>query len=1158
MTDECCFDLLSRVSQYDLEGMSETWVGSFLGGEIPQLDGAADEDSDGREDFQLPRGKRRKVNPRHQADKMSNKADVMLSATRENSQRIPVGPDESDRNMERGKTEKSGESISVDVWPQTARAIRTYSKRGMSVLKSQRSPTLHEVDRTAKKDKEDMNVVDTEKEAEERKKIEDCEDEFRLFLSESSDSEDNTTKETKLGSKRNDVIGRQKNDPSLKECKAIKRNSSSVRKDQGTSDECYTPVITKYFHSPEKNTEHVRKQNEETPSSLNDPPDSSFIVGEQSPVRITPHCSKQQQGYSCKSTLRKRKLPESGDKSERRRSKRTSSRRTRQNTDVVASLNAVSGAMADVRVFIKDVSETPALSSKFDEAQERLRKRRRNLRGNFTQVNQRPSSPSRMEILPGTSSPLRLRKNDKSPLSKKGRSPNKKDERMKKYGTLPVLIAKSPKKNFSADSVASDTLLLTEEKRLPTDSTSASRQGQDEPGFHSSQAPRVFPVKLNSGTGRVSCRSRTRVSGLFSSRTIPTATADGKKEASRSVPRASRVLSLKSASRSSRDKSHSEKSHTLSLQRKGFKRKLKLDTEKDVRSATLKVLPGVRKKRKLTLTSKEDKSRSVLEEEGAGEIFALSAENLLMEKHKSTCEVKDEISNTQHVGFGIKNNDSSLRSCNEEAFALNTGLSHDIICIPSSPGDSDSHDESPNRVGSSASVAESTSFPVSIKTCNKSDDKSNASVSDEREQRSPEKVNCLEVISHETTYFQEEKDTELLANALFIMSYPSPLPCLEECHSPPCPSSPLDVKRDTSDLRSQHNMVQQQKFFSENSSIVEEDSKVSDDVELERIPASCLSQGHETGFFSPADVRLQKKSLQLQMRPQLGETQSQHESTSLECSDTNASKELKCKSTQNENSAHSFDQIADDKEMSCDKESIDSCVNMENEDGTIEGSILERRKNSELYSEYAILKEKSRGRKIAYSSESHESFAGLESRDFMRTESLMQTSRTYLAEAEEQSSMSTVEKEFILELSTAEDSSSNSQPLVRGDLQTRELEISVGEENRVQRISSENMRDAYSLASPTTPEDHNKSHMCSTHVKQSDSNSSSLELNGNDRHGLENPITIEPLKRPPTSQELINSLNDYGLPQCRYQEPFCSDPDDIPACPRSVVSFLDC
>ena len=1134
--------------------MSDTWVGSFLGGDIPQLDGAADEDSDGKEDFKLPRGKRRKGDPRYQADKMSKRPDdVMLFAPRGNSQRIPVNRKESRRNLERGKTEESGESISVDVWPQTARAIRTYSRKGMSVL-TQSSATLYEVDSTAKKDNKDMIVVDTEKETGNRTKIEDDQDEFRLVLSESSDSEDNLTKEINLGPKRSDVIGRQRNDLNVKQCKAIKRNSSSVGKDQGTSDESYTPVITKYFHSPEKNTDYVRKQNEETLRSMDYPTGSDFTVGAHSVLQMSPHCSKQCQRNSYKSTLRERKQPEFGDESERSLSKRRSLRRTRQNTDLAASLNAVCGAMADLRVFITDVSDMPALSSKLDEAQKRLRRRRENLCENFTHLNKKLSSLERKERLLGTSSPLRLGKNEKSSLSKKRRSPNRKEERMKKYGNLPVVIAKSPKKNFTADNVTPDTLLLTEEKCLRTASAGASSQCQDELSIHSSQAPvpRSVPLSSNSRTGRVSSRSRTRVPGLFSSRTIATATAEGKKETSRSDPLSSRELSLKPASRSSRDKSHSEKGHVLSLQRKGLKRRLKLDTKKDVQSGTVKILPGVRKKRKLSLTLKADKSKSELREESSGETFASSAENRLIEEYNSTCEAKDDMCNTQHVGFDIENNDSSLRSGSGKDFALNTGPSDDIICIPSSPGDSDSNDESPNRAGSPTSVAESTSFPVSTKSCNKSEDALNASASDKRERRPLAKLNSSALVSPET-YFPEEKDTELLANALFNMSYPSPLPCLEECHSPPSPSSPLDVKRDT--LRSQQIVVQQHKFFSENSSIVEEDGKVSDDVELKRLPALCLGEVQQTAFFSPADTRLREKSLQLEIGPQLGETQSHFESTSSENSHNNVSKQLECKSTENENSANSFDQRVDNKEMSCGKESLDSRENLKNETPTMEESI-ERRKDSEFNSDPAVLEETSRGWKIAYRSESLESFAGLKSPNSVRTESLMRTSRTYLAEPVEQSSVTTVEKEFVLELSTAEDISPNNHPLVRGDLQTRKMEISVGEENQVQGISSESMPDANFPASPKISEDHNKTEICNTPVKQSIHNSSSIELKGIDRLGDENLIAIEPLKRPPTSQELVNSLKDYGLPHCRYQEPFCSDPDDIPACPRSVVNFL--
>ena len=43
-----------------------------------------------------------------------------------------------------------------------------------------------------------------------------------------------------------------------------------------------------------------------------------------------------------------------------------------------------------------------------------------------------------------------------------------------------------------------------------------------------------------------------------------------------------------------------------------------------------------------------------------------------------------------------------------------------------------------------------------------------------------------------------------------------------------------------------------------------------------------------------------------------------------------------------------------------------------------------------------------------------------------------------------------------------------------------------------------------------------------------------------------NTIAITPLKPPPSNSEIRNSLAYYGLPQQRHQDPFCSNPDDIP------------
>ena len=48
----------------------------------------------------------------------------------------------------------------------------------------------------------------------------------------------------------------------------------------------------------------------------------------------------------------------------------------------------------------------------------------------------------------------------------------------------------------------------------------------------------------------------------------------------------------------------------------------------------------------------------------------------------------------------------------------------------------------------------------------------------------------------------------------------------------------------------------------------------------------------------------------------------------------------------------------------------------------------------------------------------------------------------------------------------------------------------------------------------------------------------------------DNDVIISPLRHPPSADEVLATLKDYGLPQCRYQRPFCSNPRDIPECPR--------
>ena len=99
-----------RPSQYDMEGMMDTWIGSFLGGDIPQLDGAADEESDKKEDFKIRREKSTKIKTKKSFD-----SDDKIS--RDVIQNSTLNLISSWRNEKHDKNEESEESCGVDVWP---------------------------------------------------------------------------------------------------------------------------------------------------------------------------------------------------------------------------------------------------------------------------------------------------------------------------------------------------------------------------------------------------------------------------------------------------------------------------------------------------------------------------------------------------------------------------------------------------------------------------------------------------------------------------------------------------------------------------------------------------------------------------------------------------------------------------------------------------------------------------------------------------------------------------------------------------------------------------------------------------------------------------------------------------------------------------------
>ena len=144
--------------------------------------------------------------------------------------------------------------------------------------------------------------------------------------------------------------------------------------------------------------------------------------------------------------------------------------------------------------------------------------------------------------------------------------------------------------------------------------------------------------------------------------------------------------------------------------------------------------------------------------------------------------------------------------------------------------------------------------------------------------------------------------------------------------------------------------------------------------------------------------------------------------------------------------------------------------------------------------------------------------------------------------------------EFVLRMNVAENSSNEFQPVEQCNPQNEEMEICVEVDGRDRPSSTGNPLNCHFAAElHAKPGGIYKSSKDSANAPRSVSDSLSLESSKSDSFKCKNFISIEPLKRPPSSEELLNSLKDYGLPQCRYQRPFCSDPDDVPSCPRLVT-----
>lgn len=278
----------------------------------------------------------------------------------------------------------------------------------------------------------------------------------------------------------------------------------------------------------------------------------------------------------------------------------------------------------------------------------------------------------------------------------------------------------------------------------------------------------------------------------------------------------------------------------------------------------------------------------------------------------------------------------------------------------------------------------------------------------------------------------------------------------------------------------------------------------------------------------------------LPLCPQLGETQTELESMSNETDNF-------------------LDQKICEKEITGDNEFLvshksfvdKSSPNTNEEVFVMEEITIEENNDSGSNSEIAIYEDKPCGSKIVRGNERGELSDDVTSPESARTRPLENKviDVTDCNKEKELSTSGTEEKEFVLRLSTEEKGSTDAQTSAHSNLHVSEMEISLEEENdnQVSEVSSECVRAGMVAAFPSGFVGQTKDLTSSTRVAQSRPNFSFGNL------GIVDVVAIRPLKLPPTSDELISSLKDYGLPQCQYQGPFCSNPDDIPPYPRLVM-----
>ena len=1192
--------------------MSDTWIGSFLEVDIPQLDGAADESSDGHEEFRKTRKRLGMGRTKTRSSRLISESKKREVSTRnEIPLTEPLHSEASEKNSDHGESasemasecsdasEEIKRSVGEDVWPKKGRAIRTYSKRTRSSLKVQKSLRLSE-EKDQKMEEEEVVEFNTEEEEKP-----DREDTFRLFLSESSGSEDNTTGTNSEPEKSEPSSSEQNRNLDVKEVKA--RKLSTVRKDRNAvesnfgleeetevvkqkdlnlevekSDQIETSAASNgrvafYDDFPEKNLKGGDKGKKVAKQCLSSsvPSTSHKTLGLLPITQAVPSTSSSVQKYSRRVTLRNRKLSDI-EKKELKLGKGKAACEKKLKSDLVSPLGAISGAMPNLRVSLEDVSQSQMLDSKFSEARARLRHNRETPHQSYTlSVNQVLNSPVAKERPSLKPSPVVTRTKERALLLKRT-SPKRKEEKMKKYGTLPVVIAKSPKKSPADNSqgsqaspanrqIGTDTLIRTsqiyEDSAVSTGVFSSVRkEGDDSSGSASSRSRTLGSVDSNDENFQ-------RFMECSSSETPVTSVtcSGGDRKISRrkteSVP--SRQVSLKLTNTR----------RTLSLERKGLKRKLKVDLHGQ--QTPVRDLPDSGKKRKLSLTLKAS-SISFPRMDDVSETRVTSDEEYVVKEGKSVFKDQDNTSSSLQIKqarIDTVSDDGGSGFDGKKEFAMDRSLLDvNVTCVPSSPGEPNSGDEvSPKCSKSSLAVTGSDSLPGLTEVC-----PSNSKSPDILKGQSFAKMglkttvnvsNDMELVSQEFD-FPNEKDTELLANALFNMSFPSPLPCVEECCSPPCPLSPL--KANCHEWKGNH-------VLTVNSSCAEEGNALEVEEANKSPEFSYLDQVQESQS-SPVVHSVLEGYVVVPTGPQLGETQSNGDNTEAE-------------------TINYVGQRISEKEMTSYEESFKPLrIPINRSDLRPNGEEFFERKGEigggEDNSESSISGNNCCKSEMVTGSESNES-PGLMARDsvVMPPFDTEMTDLPDLTEAEKPSKLSLedeisidarqlsaqgnsdsnemeiflregkeeqVEKtsskipsaeksDFVFILSLEEDNSHEAQPLsAQGNADDSEVEITSGEgkETPVEKTSSKQLTSSLGAKIPTESlrdcKEQTLSKLLSASAGLSDAGSSRSR------------VVIKPLKEPPSSEELLNSLTKYGLPHCKYQEPFCSNPDDIPALPRSV------